>query len=78
MATGSLPPGKSSVLPSDGSLYEEHSFEGCAGQSVTITVESRDFDTYVALSSPEGKLLAQNDDINKSNSYSVGRVCQYV
>ncbi|MEK0195557.1 tetratricopeptide repeat-containing serine protease family protein, partial [Microcoleus anatoxicus] len=37
----SLIPGKSSALPSDGSLYELHTFEGRAGQSVTISVESR-------------------------------------
>ncbi|OCR00319.1 hypothetical protein BCD67_25300 [Oscillatoriales cyanobacterium USR001] len=69
-ANGSLTPGKSSVLPSDGSLYEEHNFEGRAGQSVTITVESRDFDTYVALFGPDLKLLAENDDISQSNSNS--------
>jgi tetratricopeptide (TPR) repeat protein len=69
-ANSSLIPGKSSVLPSDGSLYEEHTFEGRAGQSVTISVESRDFDTYVALFSPDGKLLAENDDISRSNTNS--------
>ena len=67
---GSLIPGKSSTLPSDGSLYDQHTFEGRAGQSVTITVESSDFDTYVAIFNPQGKLLAQNDDISKSNSNS--------
>jgi tetratricopeptide (TPR) repeat protein len=66
----SLISGKSSALPSDGSLYEQHSFEGRAGQSVTISVESSDFDTYVALFSPDGELLAKNDDISRSNSNS--------
>lgn len=69
-ANSSLIPGKSSALPSDGSLYEEHTFEGRAGQSVTITLESRDFDTYVALFNPDGKLLAENDDISRSNTNS--------
>lgn len=69
-ANSSLIPGKSSVLPSDGSLYEEHTFEGRAGQSVTISVESRDFDTLVALFSSDGKLLAKNDDISRSNTNS--------
>ncbi|MEG4252729.1 tetratricopeptide repeat protein [Microcoleus sp. Pol10D4] len=69
-ANSSLIPGKSSVLPSDGSLFEQHNFEGRADQSVTITVESRDFDTYVAIFGPDGKLLAENDDISKSNSNS--------
>ncbi|MEG4107773.1 tetratricopeptide repeat protein [Microcoleus sp. S13_C5] len=69
-ANSSLIPGKSSALPSDGSLYEEHTFEGRAGQSVTITLESSDFDTFVALFSPDGKLLAKNDDISRSNTNS--------
>ncbi len=44
-ANSSLIPGKSSALPSDGSLYEQHTFVGRAGESVTITLESSDFDT---------------------------------
>ncbi|WP_293128288.1 tetratricopeptide repeat protein [Microcoleus sp. bin38.metabat.b11b12b14.051] len=67
---GSLIPGKSSALPSDGSLYELHTFKGRAGQSVTITVESSDFDTYVVILDSQGKKLAENDDISKSNSNS--------
>jgi len=66
----SLIPGKSSVLPSDGSLYELHTFEGRAGQSVTINAESRNFDTSVALFSADGKKLAENDDISRSNTNS--------
>ncbi|WP_366664968.1 DVUA0089 family protein [Microcoleus sp. bin48.metabat.b7b8b9.023] len=69
-ANNSLIPGRSSALPSDGSLYEQHTFQGRAGQSVTISVESRDFDTLVALFSPDEKLLAKNDDISSSNSNS--------
>ena len=69
-ANSSLIPGKSSVLPSDGSLYEQHTFVGRAGQSVTISVESRDFDTLVALFSPDAKLLVKNDDISRSNTNS--------
>ena len=59
-----------SVLPSDNSLYDEYTFEGVAGQSVTLTVESSDFDTYVAVFSPDGKLLIENDDINQSSKNS--------
>ncbi|MBD1829976.1 tetratricopeptide repeat protein [Microcoleus vaginatus GB1-A2] len=69
-ANSSLIPGKSSALPSDGSLYEQHTFVGRAGQSVTITLESSDFDTFVALFSPDGKKLATNDDISRSNTNS--------
>ncbi|TAE98932.1 MAG: tetratricopeptide repeat protein [Oscillatoriales cyanobacterium] len=69
-ANSSLIPGKSSALPSDGSLYEQHTFVGRAGQSVTITLESSDFDTFVALFSGDGKKLAENDDISRSNTNS--------
>ncbi|WP_341730547.1 tetratricopeptide repeat protein [Microcoleus sp. EPA2] len=69
-ANRSLIPGRSSALPSDGSLYEQHAFVGRAGQSVTITLESSDFDTFVALFSPDGKKLAENDDISRSNTNS--------
>ncbi|WP_333309512.1 MULTISPECIES: PPC domain-containing protein [unclassified Microcoleus] len=70
ITNSSLIPGRSSALPSDGSLYEQHTFVGRAGQSVTISVESRDFDTLVALFSPDEKLLAKNDDISRSNTNS--------
>jgi hypothetical protein len=59
-----------SVLPSDNSLYDQYTFQGTAGQSVTVTVESSDFDTYVAVFSPDGKLLGENDDINQSSKNS--------
>jgi serine protease Do len=54
------------VLPSDNSLYREYTFEGRAGQSVAISLESRDFDPYVALFAPNGRLLAENDDESDS------------
>ena len=57
----------SSVLPSDGSLYREYTFEGNAGQSVSISVESSDFDPYVALFTPESELLGENDDVSDSS-----------
>jgi uncharacterized protein YecT (DUF1311 family) len=59
-----------SVLPSDNSLYDQYTFQGTAGQSITVTVESSDFDTYVAVFSPDGKLLRENDDINQSSKNS--------
>lgn len=57
-----------SVLPSDNSLYDEYTFEGRAGQSVTITLESSDFDTYVALFAPNGRLVGENDDRSDSDN----------
>lgn len=59
-----------SVLASDNSLYDQYTFQGSAGQTVTITVESAEFDTYVAIITPDEKLLAENDDINQSNKNS--------
>ncbi|MEG3954079.1 trypsin-like peptidase domain-containing protein [Microcoleus sp. herbarium2] len=50
------------VLPSDNSLYREYTFEGRAGQSVAISLESTDFEPYVAIIGPNDRLLAQNDE----------------
>ena len=41
------------VLPTDNSLYDQYTFEGQEGQSVTITLESDEFDSYVALIGPD-------------------------
>ena len=54
------------VLPSDKSLYREYTFEGRSGQSVIISLESTDFDAYVAIFGPNDKLLAENDDASDS------------
>ncbi len=55
------------VLESDGSLYREYTFEGRAGQSVRITLESSEFDPYLALFGPNSRLVAENDDITESS-----------
>ena len=47
----------------DGSLFDTYSFEGTAGQQVTITMESPDFDTFLVLLDPSGEPIADNDDI---------------
>jgi serine protease Do len=54
------------VLPSDNSLYREYTFEGRAGQSVAISLESTDFDPYVAIIDPNDRLVAENDDESDS------------
>ena len=46
----------------DGSLYDVYPFEGQAGQSITIRLESQDFDTYLLLFDSAGEQLASNDD----------------
>ncbi len=48
----------------DGSLYQEYRFEGESGQSVTITLESTDFDPYLMLIDPNGDILQYNDDMD--------------
>ncbi|MGB3492895.1 MAG: PPC domain-containing protein [Elainellaceae cyanobacterium] len=68
-ADGALESGDS-VLPSDGSLYDEHPFNGRQGQPVVITLESAEFDTYLVLVSPSGSLISQNDDISDENRNS--------
>ncbi|MEG4108887.1 PPC domain-containing protein [Microcoleus sp. S13_C5] len=67
---GELSPAKSSVLPSDSSLYDEYTFEGTQGQKVIITLESTEFDTYLAIFNSKGELLAENDDATQQNSNS--------
>ncbi|NEP76864.1 MAG: hypothetical protein F6K39_00930 [Okeania sp. SIO3B3] len=58
------------VLPSDESIYDEHTFEGTTGQVVTVILESPDFDTYLAVFSPDGKLLGEHDDVSQKNTNS--------
>ncbi|NJL94595.1 MAG: hypothetical protein HC915_13155 [Anaerolineae bacterium] len=42
-------------------------FEGAAGDQITILASSTLTDTYLQLGTPEGTLLAENDDISSSN-----------
>jgi S1-C subfamily serine protease len=53
----------SRVLQSDGSLYEEYSFQGRSGQRVTVSMESTEFDPYLILVDPSGQVVDQNDDV---------------
>jgi S1-C subfamily serine protease len=58
------------VLPSDGSLYQEYVFFGRAGQSVTLDLESPDFDTYLIVLDPNNRKLAENDDLSTEDTNS--------
>lgn len=58
------------VLESDGSLYDICEFEGRAGQSISITLESSDFDTFLAVLDPQGNILASNDDRGENDTNS--------
>lgn len=59
-----------SILQSDGSLYDQYTFEGEEGQSITISMESDEFDTYLALIDPEQKVIAENDDVSQDDQNS--------
>lgn len=61
---GELSPNKSSQLPADKSLYEQYRFEGKAGDEISISVESKEFDTYLAIFDEKTKtLLKEADDV---------------
>ncbi|NEQ42090.1 MAG: trypsin-like serine protease [Leptolyngbya sp. SIOISBB] len=66
--SGSLTQGD--AIAPDGTLYDEFTFEGEAGQRVTITLESPEFDTYLAVADRSGNLVADNDDITLDNTNS--------
>jgi serine protease Do len=58
------------VIPSDGSLYDDYQFEGRAGQTVTINMNSDDFDTYLVLIGSDGRALEENEDRNSQTTNS--------
>jgi CHAT domain-containing protein/lipopolysaccharide biosynthesis regulator YciM len=58
----------SPTLP-DGSHYQEQTFEGRAGEQIVIELTSDEFNTYLFLLSPNGEVIAQNDDgVSGTNS----------
>lgn len=58
------------TIPNDGSLYDSYPLEGKAGDSFIISVESQDFDTFLAIMDRQGNIIEQNDDISDRNSNS--------
>ncbi|WP_052055993.1 PPC domain-containing protein [Myxosarcina sp. GI1] len=70
---GALASGDKTV-PDDGSFYDSYPLEGDAGESFIVSLESDEFDTFVAVMDAEGKILEQNDDISDDNSNSRLRV----
>jgi S1-C subfamily serine protease len=65
---GVLEPGD--AIAPDNTLYDEYTFQGRAGQRVTINLESQEFDTYLALLDDQGNLIDRNDDISQTNTNS--------
>lgn len=51
---------KDTVPP--GHHFKLHVFKMAAGKTYSIDMESKEFDTYLRLESPDGKRLAENDD----------------
>lgn len=66
---GNLGPG-APVLPSDGSFYREHRFEGREGQAITISLQSRDFVPFLIVVDPGDRVIAQSQDIAPTSSSS--------
>jgi serine protease Do len=62
------------VLGDDGSFFDVYEFSGSAGQTVTITLESTEFDPYLILVDSSGNAIEQNDDASSSNANSFLRV----
>lgn len=58
------------VVPNDGSFYDSFPLEGSAGDSFSISLESQDFDTFLAVMDPEGNIIEKNDDLNEQTSNS--------
>jgi len=48
----------------DGKLFDVYEIDGEAGETLSVTVESDDFDTVVYVSNPDGTNLGRNDDGN--------------
>lgn len=47
-------------------MEDTYSFEGEAGQAMTIDLESEDFDTVLLLRGPDGEVLTSNDDFGRN------------
>ena len=58
------------VIPNDGSFYDSYPISGKAGDTFAISLESQDFDTFLAVMDKEGNIIEQNDDIDEQNSNS--------
>ena len=52
----------SAVLEGDGTYFETHTFDGNAGEALTIELTSDEFDAVLILLSPTGESIAQDDD----------------
>jgi S1-C subfamily serine protease len=58
----------SRVFARDGSLFDTFSFSGTAGQTVKITLSSRDFRPYLVIFSPDRKVLEENNGRDRNSA----------
>ncbi|WP_228038028.1 trypsin-like peptidase domain-containing protein [Nodosilinea sp. LEGE 06152] len=65
---GALGPGDRTLQ--DGSYYQEFTFQGRAGQTVLIRLESPDFDTYLIVVDDARNRLGENDDASPDTTNS--------
>jgi CHAT domain-containing protein/tetratricopeptide (TPR) repeat protein len=56
------------ITRTDNILYDGYTFEGRAGQRVSIVMESLEFNPYLILGDPLGKKIAENDDHQTSRN----------
>jgi WD40 repeat protein len=56
------------LLEERATFFEDHSFQGEAGQKIFIKLESQDFDTFLQVLDSEGNIIAENDDAFGRNS----------
>jgi hypothetical protein len=53
--------GEDDPVRDDGSFYEAYSLQGAPGMSVVITLQSKDFDSFLTVTSPSGVMEANDD-----------------
>lgn len=58
------------VIPNDGSFYDSYPLSVKAGESFVISLESADFDTFLAIMDEDGNIIEQNDDVSENDSNS--------
>lgn len=67
--SGTLEPGDE-IFAYDGSFYDGYPVQGNLGRRLAVTLQSDEFDPFVAIVGPNGEWLAQNDDISSNDNTS--------
>jgi S1-C subfamily serine protease len=58
----------------DNSLFDAYEFSGRANQTITVRLNSNEFDTYLVVLDGNGNLVAENDDVAQNNTNSAVQV----